>query len=144
MQTSSVSRQFADLDRALLEQRFATVLELCSKGDVAGVAAYFTPDVVYAGGTWRYYLLAQRREGREACAEMLQALYVTYESLGSTIDFLTVEGDCASLKRTTRLRHRGNGKVADVAICNFLRLRDGLICEYSEFPDTLAIAELDE
>ena len=90
------------------------------------------------------YLLAQRREGREACAEMLQALYVTYESLGSRIDFLTVEGDRAALKRTTRLRHRGNGKVADVAICNFLQLRDGLICEYSEFPDTLAIAELDE
>ncbi len=144
MQTPNADQRLAEIDRDLIEQRLAVILDLCARGDADGVASYFTPDVVYGGGTWRLYPLAARREGAEACADMLRAVYVAYESLGSTITRLLIDGDRVALQRTTRLRNRGSGKTAPIVIWNYLRLRGGLICEFSEYPDTLAIAELDE
>ena len=143
MQTGDASQNLTEIDRDLIAARLAAILDYCARGDVAGVTSYFTPDVVYTGGTWRIYPMSARREGREACAEMLKAIYVAYESLGSTIEQLIVDGDRVAVLRTTKLRNRGSGKFAGVPIWNFIRFRDGLVSEFSEFPDTAAIAALD-
>jgi ketosteroid isomerase-like protein len=143
VQTADASRELSTVNRALIATRLGAMLDMCARGDAAGVGKYFTEDAVYAGGTWRIYPLVARREGRAACVEMLRAFYVAYESLGSTIEELLVDGDCVAVLRTTKLRNRGTGKFADIRICNFLRMRDGLVAEYSEFPDTAAAASLD-
>ena len=142
VQTSSASDELTRLDRDLIAARLAMILEGCARGDVAGVLAHFTPDIVYTGGTWRLYPLSAPRNGRESCGEMLKAIYVDYEIFGSTIERLVIDGDRVALLRTTRLRNRGTGKSAAVQIWNFARFRDGLICEFSEYPDTAEIAAL--
>lgn len=144
MQLQNISSDLAAIDRGLIEQRLTAILDLCARGDAKGVASYFTPDVVYAGGTWPQYPLSARREGREACADMIHAIHVAYESLGSVIEQIVMEGDRLALRRVTTLRNRGSGRTAPIVIWNFVRLRDGLICEYSEYPDTLAVAALDD
>jgi ketosteroid isomerase-like protein len=42
------------------------------------------------------------------------------------------------------LRSYGTGRVGDVMIADFLRLRDGLVVEFTEIVDSLAIAKLEE
>jgi ketosteroid isomerase-like protein len=144
VQSPYVSRELSNVDRELIEARLSKVLDLCAHGDATGVAEYFTEDVVYVGGTWRVYPLSARREGRKACMEMLRAFYIAYESLGSKVQQVTIDGDRVAVMRMTRFRNRGTGKTADVPICTFLRLRDGLVAEYAEFPDTAAVGTLDD
>jgi len=87
--------------------------------------------------------LSTPRAGKEACAEMMRAVYIAYENLGTIIRHVVIDGDRAAVSRTTQLRNRGTGRVADVEIWDYIRFRDGLVVEFSEYPDTLAIASLD-
>ena len=41
------------------------------------------------------------------------------------------------------MRNRGTGAMISVDVCDFMRFRDGLVNEFSEYPDSAAIAKLD-
>ncbi|MDE2363042.1 MAG: nuclear transport factor 2 family protein [Hyphomicrobiales bacterium] len=144
MQSDNASRKLAEVDRELIEQRIHALAEMRARGDMAGMLEFAAPDIVFKGGTWLSYPLNARFEGREACKALSHAVLVAYENLGSTINKLLIDGDRVALHRTARIRNRGTGKTVSVEICNFLRFRDGLVVEFSEYPDTAAVARLDE
>jgi ketosteroid isomerase-like protein len=74
---------------------------------------------------------------------MLAEIDMRYENLGSVIHEFMIDGEQVALHRTATIRNRGTGATMDVDICNFARFRDGLIVEFSEYPDTAAIARLE-
>jgi ketosteroid isomerase-like protein len=143
VQSQATSLQMSEVDRDLLEQRIHTLLELRARGDVAGMLSYAAPDVVYKGGTWRSYPLHVTVVGKKACGELLRAVNVSYENLGSTINKLLIDGEKVAVHRTARIRNRGTGATVSIDICDFIRFQDGLIVEFSEFPDTTAAAQLE-
>lgn len=143
MQSEEVSRRLSEVDRNLIEQRIHALAEMRARGDIAGMLKYAAPDIVFNGGSWKTYPLHARCEGREACGELGRAVNVTYENLGMTINKMLIDGDKVALHRTARIRNRGTGRTVDVEICNFLRFRDGLVVEFSEYPDTAAVEQLE-
>nr|WP_298422750.1 nuclear transport factor 2 family protein [Rhodoblastus sp.] len=56
---------------------------------------------------------------------------------------LVIDGDRAALHRTSRLRNRGTGETISIDVCDFFRFRDGLVVEFSEYPDFAALQRLD-
>jgi ketosteroid isomerase-like protein len=136
--------ELGHVDREIIAQRLEQILDSCARGDIPGIMRHMTPDIVYTGGTWRIYPLMNRCEGARACAEMMHAIHVAFESHGSAIKHLLIQGAQVALCRTTKLRNRGSGRFGDIDIWNFVRFRDGLVCEFSEYPDTLAIAALED
>ena len=54
-----------------------------------------------------------------------------------------IDGGNVALHRRARLRNRGTGKFGEIEIWTYLRFRNGLLCEFSEYPDTAAIADID-
>ena len=128
------------LDRAQVEAVLHEMLDGLAESDAGKVVRYFATDVVYSGGTANPY--DAPRVGKEACVELVRAVIIAYECLGSTVHELLIDGDRAAVRRTTRLRNRGSGRFFDISICNFVRFRDGQIVEFSQYPDTLAFARL--
>jgi uncharacterized protein len=143
MQSLDAATSLAEVDRDLIRPRIQALLEMCGRGDVDGMMQYFAPDIVYTGGTWRVHPFSTPRAGKQACADMMRAVYVSYENLGTIIRHVVIDGDRAAVSRTTQLRHRGSGRIADVEIWDYIRFRDGLVVEFSEYPDTLAIGSLE-
>jgi ketosteroid isomerase-like protein len=143
MQSEDVSKKLSEIDRDLMAQRLVSIIDSYTRGDIEGMLRYATPDVVYAGGSWRLWPMMNRCEGALACGEMLRAIHVAYESSGTVVKHMLIDGPNVALCRTTTLRNRGSGRFGKVDIWNFVRFRDGLVCEYSEYPDTAAIAALD-
>jgi hypothetical protein len=144
VQSDDASHKLSQIDRDLMMQRLELILDSCARGDIPGIMRYMTPDIVYQGGTWPLYPLMNRCEGAQACADMMHAIHVAYESHGSVIRHIVIDGPRVALCRTTTLRNRGSGRCGAIDIVNYVRFRDGLVCEYSEYPDTSAVAALEE
>ena len=143
VQTNEASRKLSEVDRELIEQRIHALADMRSRGDMAGMLEYAAPDIVFKGGSWRSYPLQTACSGKEACGEMGRAVNVTYENMGPVVNQVLIDGDKVAVHRTARIRNRGSGTTVTVDICNFLRFRDGLVVEFSEYPDTAAIAALE-
>jgi ketosteroid isomerase-like protein len=143
VESPETSRTLAVLDRDLIEQRVRAILECRVAGDTDGMARYAAPDLVYADGTWRSYPFQKTCHGREACLKMLREVNIYYEPLGSEIQRIAIDGDRVALHRRAKIRNRGTGVVVDIDICNFVKFRDGMVVEFSEYPDTMAVARLE-
>ena len=123
--------------RALFERRAAS--------DIPGMLACYAPDVVYRPhGAWSHHALSAARYGLAELEQTLEAINVQYENLGTVIHEFLIDRDVVALHRTVWLRSRGGGETAEVGVCDFMRLRDGLIVEYAEYPDTVALAALQD
>ena len=118
------------------------ILSSMQRDDIDSVLRCFTTDVLYGGGTCGLFPTMMQRQGRDGLAQALRAIHVEYEILETALEQVVVDGDRAAALRVSRLRHRGTGRTGIVHTWNFLRIRDGLICEFSEFPDTAAFADL--
>ena len=128
--------------RSFLEERVRLIFERRSAGDVEGMMEFASPDLVYKGVIHAGQPLGLSRQGKSACIEFGQAMNVFFEYVDHRIDEMVIDGDRVALKRTARLRNRGSGVESDVAICNFLTFRDGLMIAIEEYPDTQAVASL--
>jgi uncharacterized protein len=144
MQPPNAARKLSKIDRELIEVRVRALLDLRSNNNVLEMLKYVAPDVQYKVGSWRAYPFHASRTGIEELAELGRAVVVAYENLGSTINELVIDGDRVAIQRTAKIRNRGTGKTIDVEICNFIRFRDGLVVEFSEYPDTVAFAKLEQ
>lgn len=129
-------------ERETIVAQVETVLDSMQRGDLATTVKCFAPDVIYRGGTCVMYPASMQGQGREGLAHTLRAIHVEYEILETTLLQLVIDGDRAGALRVSRLRHRGTGRTGIVHTWNFLRFRDGLISEFSEFPDTAAFAHI--
>ncbi len=143
MQSNDTSRQLSQLDRELIERRIHFLADARARGDVAGMLKYAAPDIVFKVGGGLSYPFYKTCTGKDSCGYMAHAVNVAYENFGSTINSLLIDGDRVALQRTASIRNRGTGRSVSVEICNFLRFRDGLVVEFSEFPDTAAFAQLE-
>ena len=144
MPNADAASRSTGADRALIEQRVRRILELRADGDIAGMLEFVAPDIVYTGGTWRRFPMQGRHEGRRAVGDMVRQMNILFENLGSTINKLLIDGDRVAVHRTSTIRNRGAGAAVAVEIWNFVRFRDGLVVEFSEYPDTQAFASLGE
>jgi ketosteroid isomerase-like protein len=133
----------ATLDREMIEHRVRTLFERRAEGDRLGVLEYVAENFIYnVQGGWTLYPFSRPVHGKKAFANIVAAIDVMYENLGSTIHELVIDGEKVALHRTSHMRNRGTGAVYAVDICDFLTFRDGLVIEFSEYPDSVAMAKL--
>jgi uncharacterized protein len=145
MQSPQNLAEIAVVDRELVELRVHAMLDRLAERDLPGLIAYFSDDVVFELiGNWSIFPNARRARGKDAWTRALATIYTELENLGSTLHEVAIDGECVALRRTTRLRNYGTGRVGDVEIADFLRFRDGLVVEVTEIVDSLAIARLEE
>lgn len=144
MQSNDALTKLGDLDREMIEHRVRTIFERRAAADHAGIVEYAAEDIFYnVQGEWTLYPFSRPTRGKALLAQALAAIEAMYENLGSTIHELVIDGERVALHRTSRMRNRGTGDVRSVDVCDFLRFRDGLVIEFSEYPDSAAIAKLD-
>lgn len=130
-------------ERQRIEALMRRLIELRAAGDVAGLAAFAAPDIVFKTGIGRAHPFHAEYRGVEACAKLLRDVNVYYENLGSRLNKLLIDGDRVAMHRTARIRNRGTGRAVDIGMWNFVTFRDCLIVEFAEYPDTEAFAQLD-
>jgi uncharacterized protein len=144
VQSESTLGKLGVLDREMIEHRIRTIFERRAANDIPGIVEYAAEDIFYnVRGNWTLYPFSRPAQGKEILAQALAVVNAMYENFGSTIHELVIDGERAALHRTSRMRNRGSGEMRSVDVCNFLRFRDGLVIEFSEYPDSAAIARLD-
>jgi ketosteroid isomerase-like protein len=144
MQSHETLHSLGALDREMIEHRLRTIFERRAEGDLPGIMEYAAEDIVYhVQGSWTLYPFSRPVRGKAAVGQMLAMIDVMFENLGSTIHELVIDGDRAALHRTSHMRNRGAGTVVSIDVCDFVRFRDGLVAEFSEYPDSAALARLD-
>ena len=131
--------------RETIERHVRTIFERRAAGDVPALIDYVAEDVFdNVQGDWTIYPFSRPVRGKKVFAQALAMVNAMYENLGSTIHELVIDGDRAALHRTSKMRNRGTGGVHSIDVCNFIRFRDGLVIEFSEYPDSTAMARVDD
>lgn len=144
MESDGTREKLGVLDREMIEHRIRTIFERRAEGDHAGIVEYLAEDIVYnVQGNWTLYPLSRPLRGKKNVAQAFMMVAAMYENLGSTIHELVIDGERAALHRTSKIRNRGSGATHTIDICDFLRFRNGLVIEFSEYPDSQAIAKMD-
>ncbi|MCW2273185.1 hypothetical protein GJ654_03625 [Rhodoblastus acidophilus] len=145
MQSLQDLAHIASVDRELFATRIHEMLSLCSAGDMAGLMSFFSEDIACQMiGNWSMFPFPGPVRGKAAVTQAFGNLFTQFQSLGSEVHDIVIDGDRVAVRRTTRLRHLGTGRSAGVAVVDFLRFRDGLVTELTELLDSLAMARLEE
>ncbi len=128
----------------MTEHRVRHIFERQAAGDFASVFDYLDDNIVYnLRGAWTIYPFRNAIYGKPAVTEMLNVYNVRYENQGTRFHEFLIDGDYVATHRTVKLRHRGTGEVAEIDLVTFIRFRDGLIVEFSEYPDSAALARFE-
>ena len=136
MQTLEAKQRLNDLDKDLLQHRVISMFAHWESGNIERMLDFATDDIVcYPAGTWRHANYPRRIVGKDAVREALHQREINYSRMTSTVHRIIVDGDEAAVHRTTTIRERGSGALHTFDCVNFLRFRDGLVCEFQEFPD---------
>lgn len=145
MQSFQNLARIATVDRELFEARVHYMLDLCAAGNLDGIVDYFSEDVTYQMiGNWSMFPYPGPVRGKAAAKHALAGIFTHFQSLGSTVHDIVVDGDRVAVRRTTVLRNLGTGRSDGIAVVDFLRFRDGLVIELTELLDSLAMAKLEE
>jgi len=111
--------------------------------DGARIAAYLSDDVDWMSiGPVEMLTFCGPRQGKAAVMEVFERLIPAIVDVTSYVtDILLVDGDrAAGLNRLTGRWH-ATGRVIACRLANFMRFRDGKICEYRSLMDSLAAVE---
>ena len=111
--------------------------------DGARIAAYLTDDVDWMSiGPVEMLSFCGPRHGKAAVMEVFERLIPAVVDVTSYVtDILLVDGDrAAGLNRLTARLH-ATGRVITCRLANFMRFRDGKICEYRSLMDSFAAVE---
>lgn len=111
-------------------------------GRIDDVLAAFADDVMmtsYAPVDVFPYL--GRKQGKAAVAATMRAAQGEFEFAGYQPVFMVVEAEAAAVILLARLRQRASGRMIQLFIAHFLRLREGLIVELREFMDSFDAVE---
>ena len=145
MQSDETLRKLGVLDRELIEKRIHALLDMRAAGDLRGMLEHAAEDVVYnVRGNWAAFPYTRPVRGKKLVAEAIAMIAMQFENLGSVVHDLVIDGDRVAVRRTAKLRHRGTGKVGEVDIADFVRFRDGLVVEFTEVADSMALAQLED
>lgn len=114
-----------EVARALIEATFA--------GDVEAATALCTPDVeVRIEGTQTVY-------GHEGLRHLIEFNTEVSTNVSVAIHHVLGSGNTAAVSRTTYLTIGGRDLALEVGA--FLRLRDGLVCEWVDYQDMRIVTE---
>jgi ketosteroid isomerase-like protein len=145
VQSDETLRKLGVIDRELIERRVHALLEMRAAGNLRGMLDHAAEDIVYnVRGNWAAFPYTRPVHGKKLVAEALAMIGVQFENLGSVVHDLVIDGERVAIRRTATIRHRGTGKVGEVDIADFVRFRDGLVVEFTEVADSMALAQLDE
>jgi ketosteroid isomerase-like protein len=127
-------RRIGQVDRDLIEQRIRELFELWSHGDLDSVVGYLAADVKFPRpGNWS----SARKPtiGREAAIKLLRQWRNLFENIVSVLHEIVIDGDRAVVHRTAVGRFRKSGERYQGDVIEFMRFRDGLIVEFTSYPD---------
>ncbi len=128
-----------DLNRLLAEGFYRAL----ASRDAARIATYLSDDVDWMSiGPVEMLSFCGPRRGKTAVMEVFERLIPAVVDVTSCItDILVVDGDrAAGLNRLTGRLH-ATGRVITCRLANFMRFRDGKICEYRSLMDSYAAVE---
>jgi ketosteroid isomerase-like protein len=145
MQSAQDFAKLAGVDRDLIEARIHAMLDRRVAKDLPGLITFFSDELEFELiGNWSIFPHARRARGKEAWVRALTTMYTEVENLGSTINDIVIDGEWAALRRSTRMRHYGTGRVDDIEVADFMRFRNGLVVEFTEIVDSMTITRLVE
>jgi ketosteroid isomerase-like protein len=128
-----------DLNRLLAEGFYCAL----ASRDGGRIAAYLSDDVDWMSiGPVEMLSFCGPRRGKMAVMEVFERLIPAVVAVTSYVtDILLVDGDrAAGLNRLTGRLH-ATGRVITCRLANFMRFRDGKICEYRSLMDSFAAVE---
>jgi ketosteroid isomerase-like protein len=130
-------RRMGDIDRDMIEERVRRVYDCWARGDVETLIDYLAPDVVFpANGFWTGMTSPLR--GRDLAAKAMRQWAEGFENIVSVLHEIVIDGDRVVVHRTAVGRVRYSGRRYQCDAIAFFRFRDGLIVEYSDYPDAAA------
>jgi ketosteroid isomerase-like protein len=145
LQSDETLRKLGGLDRDLVQQRIQALIAKRTAGDMGKVLELVAEDVQFSvKGHWAAFPYAGPARGKKMVTEAMAAITVQYEHCGSAVHEMIIDGDRVAVRRTAKIRHRGTGKVGNIEIADFIRFRDGLLLEWTEVVDSMALAQLEE
>jgi len=128
-----------------METRVRRLFQLRLQNKLREMLDLAADDVVFeVRGSWMAFPYTGPVKGKANVAKALMSLATQYENMGTTLHAVLVDGEQVALRRSSRIRHRGTNRVADVDLATFMRFRDGLIIFYAEVANTAVLARLDE
>lgn len=126
------------LDREQTEKRIRLLFERWARGDIDGMIDCLAPDVAFpSNGFWTGVPAPLR--GREQVANSLRRFGGALENIVSVLHEIIIDGDRAVVHRTAVGRRRDNGRRYQCDFIDFFRFRDGLVVEFSEYPDAAGV-----
>ena len=127
-------RRIGLLDREQIERQIRYIFDKWARGDVAAMVDCLAADVVFpANGFWTGVNAPVR--GRPNVAKVLRDRSYTFENIVSVLHEIIIDGDRAVVHRTAVGRRRDTGRRYQSDFIDFFRFRDGLVVEFSEYPD---------
>jgi|SRR5215471_10077270 len=111
-----------------------------ARGDIAGLLATLTEDVVWKMPGEPGIPFAGTRHGQSGAGEFFRLLNVTDEVLQFEPREFFAKGDKVVVLGLYRARARATGKIIDNEWVHVFTLQDGKISGWEEFCDTAAIA----
>ena len=127
-------RRIGEVDREQIERRIRLLFDKWAQGDIDAMVALLAPDVAFpSNGFWTG--VAAPLQGRKQIINRLRARNGDLENIVSVLHEIVIDGDRAVVHRTAVGRRRDNGRRYQCDFIDFFRFRDGLLVEFSEYPD---------
>ncbi len=134
MLSQDALRRIGDLDRDQIERRIRLIFDKWAQGDIDAIVEYLAPDVAFpSNGFWTG--VAAPIHGRQNVAAVLRKNADALENIVSVLHEIAIDGDRAVVHRTAVGRRRDTGRRYQCDFIDFFRFRDGLVVEFSEYPD---------
>lgn len=120
-----------------------TLLGLRGDGEPANPDELYAPDIVAElGGQAPLRPICGRFVGRAAVLELQREMQIAFERIEERVVDMLIEGDVAMVRRMPTYRNRGTGAALTFCIIDRYVFRDGLLVEFFQLPDTVALARL--
>ena len=127
-------RRFGNLDREQIERRIRLLFDRWAQGDIDGLIEYLAPDVSFPSlGFWTG--VPAPLSGRDAVAAHFRKYGAALENIVTILHEVVIDGDRAVVHRTAVGRRRDTGRRYQCDFIDFFRFRDGLVVEFSDYPD---------
>ena len=134
MLSKDALRRIGELDRDQIERRIRLIFDKWAQGDIDAMVDCLAPDVAFpSNGFWTG--VAAPVHGRPEVANVLRKSIEALENIVSVLHEIVIDGDRAVVHRTAVGRRRDTGRRYQCDFIDFFRFRDGLVVEFSEYPD---------